>query len=388
MFSRMLALGLLSMLALAACRRDTASPGPNPGGVGLQEVASGLAFPLFLTSPPGDNARLFVVEKTGRIRIVRNGSLLSTPFLDVSAKVSNGSEQGLLGLAFHPGYATNGRFVINYTDGSGDTRISIFQVSANPDVANPASEQVILTVDQPYANHNGGMVAFGPDGKLYIGMGDGGSGGDPQGNGQNRNALLGKILRVEVSATGQLSVPSDNPFVGQSGIRPEIWSYGVRNPWRFSFDRQTRDFYMADVGQNAREEINLSTSATQFGRGLNYGWNRMEGTACYSPSSGCNQSGSTLPVLDYSQSDGCSVTGGYVYRGQDVPALSGLYFYADYCEGWVRSFRWNGNAAADQREWAALKPGGQISSFGEDARGELYVMTSGGKVFRFVATQP
>jgi glucose/arabinose dehydrogenase len=388
MFSRMLALGLLSMLALAACRRDTASPGPNPAGVGLQEVASGLAFPLFLTSPPGDNARLFVVEKTGRIRIVRNGSLLSTPFLDVSAKVSNGSEQGLLGLAFHPGYATNGRFVINYTDGSGDTRISIFQVSANPDVANPASEQVILTVDQPYANHNGGMVAFGPDGKLYIGMGDGGSGGDPQGNGQNRNALLGKILRVEVSATGQLSVPSDNPFVGQSGIRPEIWSYGVRNPWRFSFDRQTRDFYMADVGQNAREEINLSTSATQFGRGLNYGWNRMEGTACYSPSSGCNQSGLTLPVLDYSHSDGCSVTGGYVYRGQDVPALSGLYFYADYCEGWVRSFRWNGNAAADQREWAALKPGGQISSFGEDARGELYVMTSGGKVFRFVATQP
>jgi glucose/arabinose dehydrogenase len=388
MFSRMLALGLLSMLALASCRRDTTSPGPNPAGVGLQEVASGLAFPLFLTSPPGDNARLFVVEKTGRIRIVRNGSLLSTPFLDVSAKVSNGSEQGLLGLAFHPGYATNGRFVIDYTDGSGDTRISVFQVSANPDVADPASEQVILTVDQPYSNHNGGMVAFGPDGKLYIGMGDGGSGGDPQGNGQNRNALLGKILRVEVSATGQLSVPSDNPFVGQSGIRPEIWSYGVRNPWRFSFDRQTRDFYMADVGQNAREEIDLSTSATQFSRGLNYGWNRMEGTACYSPSSGCNQSGLTLPVLDYGHSDGCSVTGGYVYRGQDVPALSGLYFYADYCEGWVRSFRWNGSAAADQREWAALKPGGQISSFGEDARGELYVMTAGGKVFRLVATQP
>ena len=388
MFSRMLALGLLSMLALAGCRRDTTSPGPNPAGVGLQEVASGLGFPLFLTSPPGDNARLFVVEKTGRIRIVRNGSLLSKPFLDVSSKVSNGSEQGLLGLAFHPGYASNGRFVINYTDGSGDTRISVFQVSANPDVADPASEQVILTVDQPYSNHNGGMVAFGPDGKLYLGMGDGGSGGDPQGNGQNRNALLGKILRVEVSATGQLSVPSDNPFVGQSGIRPEIWSYGVRNPWRFSFDRQTRDFYMADVGQNAREEIDLSTSATQFGRGLNYGWNRMEGTACYSPSSGCNQSGLTLPVLDYGHSDGCSVTGGYVYRGQDVPALSGLYFYADYCEGWVRSFRWNGNAAADQREWAALKPGGQISSFGEDARGELYVMTAGGKVFRFVATQP
>lgn len=384
----MLTLCLLSLLALAGCRRDTTSPVTNQSGVGLSEVASGLAFPLFLTSPPGDNARLFVVEKTGRIRIVKNGSLVATPFLDVSSKVSNGSEQGLLGLAFHPGYASNGRFVVNYTDTSGDTRISVFQVSANPDVADPASEQIVLTIDQPYSNHNGGMVAFGPDGKLYIGMGDGGSGGDPQGNGQNRNALLGKILRFELSATGQLSVPSDNPFVGQPGIRPEIWSYGVRNPWRFSFDRQTRDFYMADVGQNAREEIHLSTSAVQFGRALNYGWNRMEGSACYSPSSGCNQSGLTLPVLDYGHSDGCSITGGYVYRGQDVPALQGLYFYADYCDGWVRSFRWNGNAVTEQREWPALKPGGQVSSFGEDARGELYVMTAGGKVFRFAATQP
>ncbi|HEV8600727.1 MAG TPA: PQQ-dependent sugar dehydrogenase, partial [Gemmatimonadales bacterium] len=382
---RMIALGLLSLLALAGCHRDTTSPGPNPAGVGLQEVASGLAFPLFLTSPPGDNARLFVVEKTGRIRIVRNGSLLSTPFLDLSSQVSNGSEQGLLGLAFHPGYSANGRFVVNYTNPSGDTRISVFRVSANPDIADPASEQVILSVDQPYSNHNGGMVTFGPDGKLYIGLGDGGSGGDPQGNGQNRNALLGKILRLEVSATGQVSVPGDNPFVGQPGVRPEIWSYGVRNPWRFSFDRQTNDLYIGDVGQSAREEVDVSTSATQFGRGLNYGWNRMEGLACYSPSSGCNQSGLTLPVLDYGHSDGCSVTGGYVYRGDDVPALKGLYFYADYCEGWIRSFRWNGTAASDQREWSTLKPGGQISSFGEDARGELYVMTSSGKVFRFVA---
>jgi hypothetical protein len=381
----MIALGLLSLLALAGCHRDTTSPGPTPAGVGLQEVASGLAFPLFLTSPPGDNARLFVVEKTGRIRIVRNGSLLSTPFLDLSSQVSNGSEQGLLGLAFHPGYSANGRFVVNYTNPSGDTRISVFRVSANPDIADPASEQVILSVDQPYSNHNGGMVTFGPDGKLYIGLGDGGSGGDPQGNGQNRNALLGKILRLEVSATGQVSVPGDNPFVGQPGVRPEIWSYGVRNPWRFSFDRQTNDLYIGDVGQSAREEVDVSTSATQFGRGLNYGWNRMEGLACYSPSSGCNQSGLTLPVLDYGHSDGCSVTGGYVYRGDDVPALKGLYFYADYCEGWIRSFRWNGTAASDQREWSTLKPGGQISSFGEDARGELYVMTSSGKVFRFVA---
>jgi glucose/arabinose dehydrogenase len=385
MFSRMLALGLLSLLALAGCRSDTT--GQNGSGIGLREVASGLAFPLFLTAPSGDNDRLFVVEKTGRIRIVRNGSVLPAPFLDLSAKVSNGSEQGLLGLAFHPGYAANGRFVVNYTDLSGDTRVSVFRVSANADVADAASEQVILSVDQPYSNHNGGMVVFGPDGKLYVGMGDGGSGGDPQGNGQNKNALLGKLLRLDVSVTGQVSVPGDNPFVGQTGARPEVWSYGLRNPWRFSFDRETRDLYLADVGQNAHEEIDVSTSATQFGRGLNFGWNRMEGSACYSPSSGCDRSGLTLPVLDYGHSEGCSVTGGYVYRGA-VQALRGLYFYADYCEGWVRSFRWSGTAVSEERDWPALRPGGQVTSFGEDAGGELYVMTSGGKVFRIVATQP
>jgi glucose/arabinose dehydrogenase len=385
MFSRMLALGLLSLLALAGCRSDTT--GQNGSGIGLREVASGLAFPLFLTAPSGDNDRLFVVEKTGRIRIVRNGSVLPAPFLDLSAKVSSGSEQGLLGLAFHPGYAANGRFVVNYTDLSGDTRVSVFRVSANADVADAASEQVILSVDQPYSNHNGGMVVFGPDGKLYVGMGDGGSGGDPQGNGQNKNALLGKLLRLDVSVTGQVSVPGDNPFVGQTGARPEVWSYGLRNPWRFSFDRETRDLYLADVGQNAHEEIDVSTSATQFGRGLNFGWNRMEGSACYSPSSGCDRSGLTLPVLDYGHSEGCSVTGGYVYRGA-VQALRGLYFYADYCEGWVRSFRWSGTAVSEERDWPALRPGGQVTSFGEDAGGELYVMTSGGKVFRIVAAQP
>ena len=385
MFSRMIALGLLTLLALAGCTSDTSNNGPGTSGVRLETVASGLDFPLFLTAPPGDNARLFVVEKTGRIRIVKNGSLLITPFLDLSAKVSNGSEQGLLGLAFHPDYATNGRFVVNYTNTSGDTRVAVYRVTANADVADPASEQVILAIDQPFSNHNGGMVVFGPDRKLYVGMGDGGSGGDPQGNGQNRSVLLGKILRLEVSGTGQASVPADNPFVGQAGVRPEIWSYGVRNPWRFSFDRLTRDLYIADVGQNAHEEIDASTSATQFGRGLNYGWNRMEGAACFSPSSNCDQSGLTLPVLDYTHSDGCSVTGGYVYRGDAVPAIKGLYFYADYCQGWVRSFKLSGGSATEQHDWTELRPGGQITSFGEDARGELYVMISSGRVFRFAA---
>jgi hypothetical protein len=368
---------------LAACGGDPTGPPVATDSVRLVQVATGLDFPLFLTAPPGDNARLFIVEKTGRIRIVRNGSVLSAPFLDLSARVSGGSEQGLLGLAFHPQYATNGRFVVNYTDPSGDTRVSAFRVSANPDVADPASEQVLLAIDQPFANHNGGMVVFGPDGKLYIGMGDGGSGGDPQGNGQNKGVLLGKILRVDVSGTGVLSVPADNPFVGQAGARPEVWSYGLRNPWRFSFDRAQGDLYIGDVGQNAREEVDVATSAGQFGKGLNFGWNVMEGGACYSPSSGCARSGLTLPVLDYGHAGGaCSITGGYVYRGAAVPALRGLYFYSDYCSGWVRSFRLLGTAAADQRDWPALRPGGLVTSFGEDASGELYVMISSGKVFR------
>lgn len=387
MFCRMFALGVLCLPALAGCRNDS-GPGPGTAEIRLQEVASGLDFPLYLTAPPGDNARLFIVEKTGRIRILRNGSVLPAPFLDLSAKLSNGSEQGLLGLAFHPDYAGNGRFVVNYTNAGGDTRIAVYRVSSNPDLADPASEQFILSVDQPYSNHNGGMVAFGPDGKLYIGMGDGGSGGDPQGNGQNRNVLLGKILRLEVSGTGQASVPGDNPFVGQTGMRPEIWSYGVRNPWRFSFDRLTHDLYIADVGQNAHEEIDAGTDVTQFGRGLNYGWNRMEGRACYNPPGSCDQTGLTPPVLDYGHSEGCSVTGGYVYRGTAVTALQGLYFYADYCQGWVRSFRLSGTHVSEETDWATLRPGGQITSFGEDARGELYLMTSGGKVFRIVASAP
>src|ERR1043166_6349889 len=367
---------------VAACGGAPAEPPAGTDSVRLVGVATGLDFPLFLAAPPGDNSRLFIVEKTGRIRIVKNGGLLPAPFLDLSARVSGGGEQGLLGLAFHPQYAANGRFVVNYTNPSGDTRVSVFRVSSNPDVADAASEQVILPVAQPFANHNGGMVVFGPDGKLYIGMGDGGSGGDPQGNGQNKGVLLGKILRVDLSGAGVLSVPADNPFVGQAGARPEVWSYGLRNPWRFSFDRAQGDLYIADVGQNAREEVDVATSAAQFGKGLNFGWNVMEGVACYSPPSGCPRSGLPLPVLDYDHSDGCSITGGYVYRGSAAPGLRGLYFYSDYCSGWVRSFRLQGTAAADQRDWPALRPGGQVTSFGEDAQGELYIMIQSGKVFR------
>ena len=380
-------LTVVGVALLAACGNGGNTTGTG-SAVRLEEVARGLSFPLYLTAPPGDQSRLFIVEKTGRIRIVKDGTLLTAPFLDVSSQISNGSEQGLLGLAFHPGYAGNGRFVIYYTNTAGDTRVSVFRVSANPDLADAASEQVILSVDQPYSNHNGGMVSFGPDGKLYVGLGDGGSGGDPQNHGQNRNSLLGKLLRLEISATGDMSIPGDNPFVGQPGVRPEIWSYGLRNPWRFSFDRSTGDLYIADVGQNALEEVHVSTTAQQRGRGANYGWKIMEGSACFSPSSGCDRSGLVLPVLDYGHSDGCSVTGGYVYRGERLPELQGRYFYADYCSGWVRSFRLSGASAAEQRDWPELRPGGDIPSFGEDARGELYLMSSAGRVFRIGPGQP
>jgi glucose/arabinose dehydrogenase len=344
------------------------------------------SFPVLVTAPTGDSDRLFVVEKRGTVRIVRQGTTLATAFLDLSGKVSTGGEQGLLGLAFHPQYQSNGLFVVHYTDQGGDTKVSLFRVSAaDPNRADPASEQTFLTVTQPFANHNGGSIAFHPvDGHFYLGLGDGGSGGDPQGNGQKLSTLLGKLLRLSISSSGQVTVPSDNPFAGQGSARAEIWSYGLRNPWRWSFDRTTGDLYIGDVGQNQREEIDVTTLAGA--RGANFGWNVMEGRACYQAGS-CDQTGLTLPVLDYSHGNGaCSVTGGYVYRGSAIPSLVGTYFYADYCSGWVRSFRYASGAISDEREWTALAPNGQITSFGEDAQGELYLMTAGGRVARIVAS--
>jgi glucose/arabinose dehydrogenase len=349
--------------------------------VGLEQIAEGLAFPLYLTAPPGD-PRLFVVEKGGAIRIIKDGVLLTTPFLDLHAQVSTGSEQGLLGLAFDPGYATTGRFVVHYTDVAGDTRLSTFQVSPDPDQADPASERVVLTADQPFANHNGGQIAFGPDGYLYLGLGDGGSAGDPNGTGQRLDDLLGSILRLSLAADGY-TVPPDNPFVGVSGARGEVWSYGLRNPWRFSFDRLTGDFYIGDVGQSRLEEIDVAPVSAGGGRGVNYGWNIMEGAGCYAASS-CDTTGLTPPVLQYDHGQGCSVTGGYVYRGAAIPALQGQYFYADYCSGFVRSFRLVDGAPADQASWPTLRPGGAIPSFGEDAAGELYVLAADGRVLKIV----
>ena len=374
-------------LALAsgasACSGSGPSGPPAGAGVSLQEVVSALSFPLYLTAPPADLARLFVVEKTGGIRIVKDGVLLPDPFLDLSAQISSGSEQGLLGLAFDPDYATTGRFVVHYTDVAGNTLLARYQVSADPDRADPASAQVILTASQPYENHNGGQVTFGPDGFLYLGLGDGGSAGDPGNRSQDLTDLLGSILRIDVRAGDPYTVPADNPFVAQPNARPELWSYGLRNPWRFSFDRATGDLYIADVGQSQSEEIDVSPAAEGGGKGLNYGWNVMEGAGCFNEA-GCDQTGLTPPVLEYDHSQGCSITGGYVYRGGAMPALQGHYFYADFCQGWVRSFRYVGGVATEKTSWTTLSPGGSITSFGEDAAGELYILEAEGRVSRIV----
>ena len=359
-------------------------PPENPGSVALQQIASGLDFPVYLTSPPGDD-RLFIVEKAGAVRIVQNGVLLETPFLDISGQVSNGPEQGLLGLAFPLDYATSGRFVVHYTGLDWDTRVSTFRTSADPNLADHGSEAVVLTQEQPAAGHNGGQILFGPDGFLYIGLGDGGSReGNDRGRAQELGDLLGSILRIDPGSGVPYSVPPDNPFVEREGARPEIWSYGLRNPWRFSFDRSTGDLYISDVGELRWEEINIASAAEGAGRGLNYGWSLMEGTDCMNAGS-CNRTGLTLPVLQYGHDEGCSITGGYVYRGSQIPALQGHYLYSDFCGGWVRSFRLVGGAAVESREWPSLRPGRHVTSFGEDAQGELYLLTEDGNVFKFVS---
>ncbi len=379
-------LGLLSSVSIA-CGSDAAGASGPPDGtvaVGLQEVASGLNLPLYLTAPVGDGARLFIVEKGGAIRIVKDGSLLPTPFLDLTGRVSTGAEQGLLGLAFDPAYADNGRFVVHYTDVGGNTVVSLFRVSdGDPDTADPTSETIVLTAEQPFENHNGGQLLFGADRMLYLGLGDGGSGGDPGGRGQSLTDLLGNILRVDVSSGTGYTVPPDNPFVGRTDARPEIWSAGLRNPWRFSFDPATGDLYIADVGQNQWEEVDVVTAAAGAGRGANFGWSAAEGLHCFAAAS-CDLTAFTSPVLEYSHREGCSITGGYVYRGAAIPALQGHYFYSDYCQGWIRSFRLQDGQAVEPHQWPTLVPGGPVLSFGQDAAGEIYVLSAEGRVFRIV----
>jgi len=345
--------------------------------VALRRRLDGLSNPVHIAHSNDRSGRLFVVEQRGRIRVVRDGALRAAPFLDISARVSCCGERGLLSVAFPPNFSSRGHFYVDYTDVNGDTAISRFRVSAaEADVADAASEEILLRIPQPYPNHNGGQLAFGPDGFLYVGMGDGGSGGDPQNNAQNPGSLLGKLLRIDVEGIETpYSVPPSNPFVGKMAYRPEIWALGLRNPWRFSFDRRTRDLWIGDVGQGSWEEVDFQSASSPGGE--NYGWRIMEGTACYNPAT-CSPSGLVLPVTAYPHSRGdCSVTGGFRYRGLSYAGLYGIYFYADYCTGRLRGLRPTGTGW-ETHEF--LAPGFSVSTFGEDEAGELYLSDYDGGV--------
>ena len=396
-----LAIGLLPALGLqvvaAGGDRDVVVSARPPSGesfdpakvrITFSRVARNLSSPIFVTHAGDGSGRLFIVEQTGRIKILQNGTIRSTPFLNLASRISTGGERGLLGLAFHPDYELNRKFYVNYTNTAGDTVIAEYTVSTgNPNVANTTG-QTLLTIDQPFSNHNGGMLAFGPDRYLYIGMGDGGSAGDPGNRAQRLSFLLGKILRIDVdnNAPGKnYAIPPGNPYAGATAGLDEIWSYGLRNPWRFSFDRRTGDLWIGDVGQNRWEEIDRSTAASGRGRGVNYGWRVMEGNACFNPSSGCNTSGKQKPIAVYSHSLGCSVTGGYVYRGLEYRALVGGYLFGDFCSGRVWALRAHGGSP--QTPVLMADTSLSISSFGEGQDGSLYVTDLGnGDVWKVVGT--
>jgi glucose/arabinose dehydrogenase len=364
---------------------STPPPPPPPTNLVLSNVASGLNSPVDFQVPGDGSDRFFIVEQRGTIRIISGGAVVSSPFLDIRSKVDFNGEKGLLGLAFHPNYNQNHLFYVNYVQPAPlQTIIAEYQTSGgDPNQADPNSERVLLRVDQPFDNHKGGQLAFGPNGFLYIGLGDGGNSGtpDPFGNGQNLGTLLGKMLRIDVDHTStglQYAIPSDNPFVAMFGARAEIWAYGFRNPWRFSFERGATRLFCADVGQNQFEEIDL------LQKGGNFGWSVMEGTHCFNPSSGCDMNGKILPIADYDHSEGNAVIGGYVYKGSAIPSLSGTYVYGDLSGGKI----WGLQETSPGR-WTRttlLSPNLTLSSFGQDERGEVYVIDySGGNVLKLVS---
>lgn len=408
------------LAAFCLCRSAGAQPCEGVPAVAgeaitLELVTSSLQDPVDATAPPGDTGRLFVVEQRGRIRVIdlADDSLAPTPFLDISSKVSCCGERGLLGLAFHPDYAANGFFYVNYTrsagsvcsaspppgcpdDSSVETVVARYSVSAeDPDVADPASEEVLLAFCQPFGNHNAGQVAFGPlDGYLYIATGDGGSGGDPCNSGQRTDTYLGKILRIDVDGGDPYAIPPDNPFVAEPDVFDEIWALGLRNPWRFAFDRETGDLYIADVGQGSWEEVDYQPASSSGGE--NYQWRRREGDHTYNAGTDLSVGNSTGPLFEYAHGGGflggCSITGGKVYRGCRMPDIHGTYFFADYCNNWVGSFRIESGEVVDLRDRTAelnagIQPGDvvdEITAFGEDARGEVYICDQSSKLFRVV----
>ena len=400
----------MAALLLVACGSPTGSPQPSASfrgtpspssvapsaslppsigpleGISLEPVTSGLSYPVGITNADDGSGRLFVNELTGRIRVINpDGTLRAADFVDLSDRLVAGGEQGLLGVAFHPDFAANGRLFVHYSRaGDGATVVSELTASADRSTASAASERILFTYDQPFANHNGGQIAFGPDGYLYIGLGDGGSGGDPFGNGQNLQTLLGKILRIDVDATPapdkEYAIPDGNPYAAggvapEAGL-PEIWAYGLRNPWRFSFDRATGDLYIGDVGQNAWEEVDRQPADSRGGE--NYGWNAYEASHCFSSCEGVSAVG---PIAEYGHDRGCSVTGGYLYRGTRQPAMLGTYLFGDYCSGTIFTLPADGLTAAHLAD-----TGLQISSFGEGEDGEIYLADLGaGGVYRVLA---
>ncbi len=375
----MLCLSILMTLPAAA--QDTATVITPPDGSQYEwvEVSSGFERPLFVTGANDGRDRLFIVEQGGMIYAIEDGEM--SDFMDATVLVSrNANERGLLGLAFHPDFATNGTFFINYTDSNGDTVVARYQVTSDGNQADMDSGAFIIRIGQPYPNHNGGDIAFGPDGYLYVGMGDGGSAGDPQGYGQNPQSLLGKMLRLDVDNGSPYAIPTDNPYATVNDqLAPEIWSWGLRNPWRFSFDRATGDLYIADVGQNQWEEVNFQPAASPGGE--NYGWNIMEGSQRYSGEPVID--GLVNPFAEYNHGQGCSVTGGYVYRGAALPDLQGVYFFGDYCSGIIwASYR---DAAGEWQTNVFMDTNLTISSFGLDDAGELYLVNHGGNVLQLVA---
>lgn len=401
--TQVLAALILSALAFGACAGSgvrpstsavpsapTNAPTSAPStsdGIALEVVTAGLVSPVDVASAGDGSGRIFVVEQGGKVRTVAGGVLDPTPFLDISDRLTSGGEQGLLGLAFHPGYPTDARLFVDYTNEVGSTVIASFKVDpATPDRADPGSELILLTIAQPYQNHNGGALAFGPDGMLYIAMGDGGSGGDPQGNGQRLDTLLGKILRIAVDGAGAMdgpyAVPPDNPFVATVGALPEIWLRGLRNPWRMRFDGSTGDLWIGDVGQGDWEEIDVIRAGTG---GQDLGWNIMEGTHCFAATT-CDQTGLTLPVAEYGHGSGCAVVGGVVARADAVPGIRDRYIYTDYCSGNIWTLDPEGGALREPD--LILASGHSISSIGLDEDGAVLMTDLGGGQLLRVVSAP
>jgi glucose/arabinose dehydrogenase len=394
----LIAAAVLSAAAFACSDGDSENPGQTPATgtpavtapagqtpsavpqVAVQRLVTGLTRPTFVTNAQDGSGRLFVLEKGGRIDIIKDGALLKTPMLDLTPIVlSSGNEQGLLGLAFHPEFAKNGRFFVAYTAKNSNDTVAEYHMDPASDTADANSAKVMLSVPDPFPNHNGGMLAFGPDRYLYTSFGDGGSGGDPNGNGQNTSVFLGKILRLDVDGGSPYAIPKTNPFANNSSAKQEIWAYGFRNPWRFGFDRKTGDLWIADVGQDKYEEVDFQPAGDKGGQ--NYGWNVMEGNHCYRPASNCDQSGLTKPIFEYSHDDGCSITGGYVYRGSAIPGLAGRYLLTDYCKPTLYATTRAADGSFSTQQLDTLPNG--VSSFGEDEAGELYItVDSEGAVYR------